>query len=326
VFEIIADNAVLKAVMLLALFIVVVAGGYFAATAMGSRQVARHRLSDVSAGGASDDIGGGSLRARNVESAWLRLANAIEKSGLSLVDTKDESLRRKLAAAGYVSPSAPRVYTLVRLVLVIGLPLAMLALMWLRGSSPGLMKLYFVLSFAALIGLYGPSLFIRTKADRRQREIVNAFPDALDLMLVCVEAGLGLEAAFSRVGSEMTTSHPLLSEQFGVVVLELRAGRSREDALRRMADRAGVDEIRAFSTLLVQSTKLGSSLAQTLRVYASEMREKRRLRAEEKAHRLPVLLSIPLVACMLPVMIGVLMLPAAIRVIRNVMPTLAGGS
>ena len=141
-------------------------------------------------------------------------------------------------------------------------------------------------------------------------------------MLVCVEAGLGLEAAFARVGMEMTTSHPRLAEQFGAVVLELRAGRSHEDALRRMADRAGADEIRAFATLLIQSTKLGSSIAQTLRIYASEMRERRRMRAEEKAHRLPVLLSIPLVACMLPVMIGVLMLPAAIRVVRAVLPAL----
>ena len=169
-----------------------------------------------------------------------------------------------------------------------------------------------------------PSLFVRAKADRRQREIINGFPDALDLMLVCVEAGLGLEAAFARVGMEMTESHPLLAEQLGAVVLELRAGRSREDALRRMADRAGTDEIRAFATLLIQSTKLGSSIAQTLRIYASEMRERRRMRAEEKAHRLPVLLSIPLVACMLPVMIGVLMLPAIIRVIRVMMPALAG--
>ena len=91
-----------------------------------------------------------------------------------------------------------------------------------------------------------------------------------------------------------------------------------------MADRAGTDEIRAFATLLIQSTKLGSSIAQTLRIYASEMRERRRMRAEEKAHRLPVLLSIPLVACMLPVMIGVLMLPAIIRVIRVMMPALGG--
>ena len=160
---------------------------------------------------------------------------------------------------------------------------------------------------------------------RRQQELTNAFPDALDLMLVCVEAGLGLESAFSRVGMEMTSSHPLLAEQFGSVVLELRAGRSVDDALRRMADRAGADDIRAFATLLIQSTKLGSSISQTLRTYAAEMREKRRLRAEEKAHRLPVLISIPLVACMLPTMIGVLMLPAAIRVIRAVIPALQGG-
>ncbi|WP_223276291.1 type II secretion system F family protein [Sphingomonas daechungensis] len=102
-------------------------------------------------------------------------------------------------------------------------------------------------------------------------------------------------------------------------------GRSHEDALRRMADRAGAEEIRAFATLLIQSSKLGSSIAQTLRVYAAEMRERRRMRAEEKAHRLPVLLSVPLVGCMLPVMIGVLMLPAAIRVIRSVVPNLGGG-
>ena len=144
-------------------------------------------------------------------------------------------------------------------------------------------------------------------------------------MLVCVEAGLALESAFDRVGKEMALTHPLLSEQLGTVVLELRAGRSREDALRRLANRSGTDEIRAFATLLIQSTNLGTSIAQTLRIYAAEMREKRRMRAEEKAHRLPVLLSIPLVACMLPVMIGVLMLPAVIRVMRTLIPALHGG-
>jgi tight adherence protein C len=251
--------------------------------------------------------------------------NAVEKAGLSLVDTKDESLRQRLIAAGYTAPYAPRAYTLIRLVSVLALPVFVLLMLWAGGRTPSIFQLYIILGIAALLGLYLPSLFIRAKADRRQLQIVNGFPDALDLMLVCVEAGLGLEAAFTRVGMEITISHPLLAEQFGAVVLELRAGRSREDALRRMADRAGVDEIRAFSTLLIQSTKLGSSLAQTLRIYAAEMREKRRMRAEEKAHRLPVLLSIPLVACMLPVMIGVLMLPAMIRVVRLVFPALAGG-
>jgi tight adherence protein C len=141
-------------------------------------------------------------------------------------------------------------------------------------------------------------------------------------MLVCVEAGLGLDAAFGRVGKEMNHSQPLLAELLGTTVLELRAGRSREDALRRMADRAGVEEIRSFATLLIQSTKLGSSIGSTLRVYAAEMRERRRMRAEEKAYRLPVLISIPLVACMLPVMVGVLMLPAAIKVVRELLPNL----
>ena len=124
---------------------------------------------------------------------------------------------------------------------------------------------------------------------------------------------------------EMTRSHPLLAEQFGAVVLELRAGRSHEDALRRMAERSGSEEVRGFATLLVQSSKLGSSIAQTLRTYSAEMRERRRLRAEEKAHRLPVLLSVPLVCFMLPTMIGVLMLPAVLRVIRQVFPAMGGG-
>jgi tight adherence protein C len=209
------------------------------------------------------------------------------------------------------------------LITVIGFPVGAIGFLWASGSSPSLTKIYIIGMIAALMGLYLPSLWVRARADRRQRDIINGFPDALDLMLVCVEAGLGLEAAFSRVGMEMTRSHPLLAEQLGSVVLELRAGRSQEDALRRMADRAGADEIRAFATLLIQSNKLGSSIAQTLRIYASEMRERRRMRAEEKAHRLPVLLSVPLVTCMLPVMIGVLMLPAVIRTIRLVLPAIA---
>lgn len=322
--DLVAENPVLRVLLLVLLFAIVAVVVYFTASALAVRQVARQRLFETapSAPGAPTL---GSLRAERVESAWLKLVNSIEQRGLSLVDTKDASLRRKLIAAGFSAPHAPRVYTLLRLVLVIGLPLLALFAFWITASSPSMMKLYFTLVIAAALGLYVPSLVVRAKADRRQQALTNAFPDALDLMLVCVEAGLGLEAAFARVGMEMTSSHPLLAEQFGGVVLELRAGRSHEDALRRMADRAGVDDIRAFCTLLIQSTKLGSSISQTLRTYSSEMREKRRLRAEEKAHRLPVLISIPLVACMLPTMIGVLMLPAAIRVVRAVLPSLQGG-
>jgi tight adherence protein C len=324
--QLIAENTVLRLLLLALLFAVVAAGAYFSAQIVSARQISRRRLLEEGprvAGSGAPTLG--SLRSERVESAWHKLVNSIEKSGLSLVDSKDEALRQKLVSAGFTSTYAPRVYTLVRLVLVIGLPVLVFLMFWLSASSPSVLKLYVSLVIAAAFGLYMPSLLVQAKADRRQRDLINGFPDALDLMLVCVEAGLGLEAAFARVGMEMTNSHPRLAEQFGAVVLELRAGRSHEDALRRMADRAGADEIRAFGTLLIQSTKLGSSIAQTLRVYASEMREKRRMRAEEKAHRLPVLISIPLVACMLPTMIGVLMLPAAIRVVRAVLPALGGG-
>lgn len=322
--DLVAQSPGLRLAMLVLLFAIVMAAAYFTALALGTRQLDRRRLLEASPSSGGTQVIG-SLRNERVESMWLKLVNGIEQRGISLVDTKDVALRQRLIAAGFTATYAPRVYTLIRLVLVIALPLIMLLYFAAMGSSPSMLKLYMTLIIAAAFGLYFPSLFIRAKADRRQREIVNGFPDALDLMLVCVEAGLGLEAAFSRVGMEMTTSHPLLAEQFGAVVLELRAGRSHEDALRRMADRSGVDDIRAFSTLLVQSTKLGTSISQTLRTYSAEMREKRRMRAEEKAHRLPVLLSIPLVACMLPTMIGVLMLPAVIRVMRAVFPALHGG-
>jgi tight adherence protein C len=320
----VAQNSVVRAVLLLFVFAAVALGSYFATHRAVVRQAARRRLPDTSTGSFTVETIG-SLRSQRVESAWLKLVNSIEKSGVSLVDTNDEALRTKLIAAGFPGAHAPRVYTLVRLLSVIGLPTLVFSLIWLSGATLSIVKLYFLLLPAALIGLYGPSLFIRIRADRRRQELINAFPDALDLMLVCVEAGLGLEAAFSRVGMEMMTSHPLLTEQFGTVVLELRAGRNHDEAFRRMADRAGSDEIRAFATLLIQSTRLGSSISQTLRVYANEMRVRRRLKAEERAHRLPVLISIPLVACMLPTMIGILMLPAAIRVARTVVPTLHGG-
>lgn len=318
--SLITDYPLLRLALLVGLFVLVAAGVFFLANAVVARQLSRSRLVEGSVGYSDQAQVGASLRSKQAESAWLKLVNGIESAGLSLVDTKDASVRQKLVAAGFTAPYGPRLYTLIRLVSVFVLPVLVLGSFWLIGSSPTGFKLYASVVIAALLGLYLPSVFLAARAERRQREIINGFPDALDLMLVCVEAGLGLDSAFARVGMEMTGSHPRLAEQFGAVVLELRAGRSHEDALRRMADRAGADEIRAFATLLIQSTKLGSSVAQTLRIYASEMRERRRMRAEEKAHRLPVLLSVPLVGCMLPVMIGVLMLPAVIRVIRQLIP------
>ncbi|WP_260482892.1 type II secretion system F family protein [Sphingomicrobium flavum] len=318
------QNDVMRYLALAVLFMVVVFFTVLIGNLVGDRRATRQRLDQSTGRGATVETlgGGGTLRSDRARGRWFDMLNSIEKSGISLVDTRDDTLRKRLVAAGYTSTTAPRTYTFIRLALVVSLPIVVLLYMWVGGVDLTIFKVYFAVIVAALAGLYFPSLFIRAKADRRQEEIVNGFPDALDLMLVCVEAGLGLETAFDRVGKEMEHSHPLLAEQFAAVVLELRAGRSREDALRRMADRAGVDEIRAFATLLIQSTKLGSSIATTLRTYAAEMREKRRMRAEERAHRLPVLLSVPLVGCMLPVMIGVLMIPAMIRLVRVMLPVL----
>jgi tight adherence protein C len=264
------------------------------------------------------------LHARK-DDAWSKLVDRIESAGLNLADTRSDALRERMIAAGFESAAAPRIYTLLRLVLIILLPLGVVGLLLLNGTELTVFKLYLLGSICALAGMYVPSLVVQARIDRRREAIVNGFPDSLDLMLVCVEAGLGLEAALDRVGREMALSAPLVADILTTATLQLRAGATREVALRRMGEAAKVDEIRSFATLLIQSDKLGTSIAQTLRIYASEMRERRRMRAEEKAHRIPVLISIPLVVCMLPTMIGVLILPAAVRVVRELLPALTGG-
>jgi tight adherence protein C len=318
-----ALNGPMRIAILALIFLLVVVVVMLMSNTLSRRAAVRGRLEEVR--GVQRATGqAASLRGENLYKGWNRLAEMIEKTGISLVDTKGDSLRAKLIAAGYMSPSAPKIFTVARLLMLIGLPTVFVVLTLLRGEQIAPLKLYLGGVALAVMGLYFPNLWVTAKADRRKQEIINGFPDSLDLMLVCVEAGLGMEAAFDRVGREMLRSHPLVAQLLSMVTLEMRAGSSREEALRNMADRSQVSEIRSFSTLLIQSDKLGSSIGDTLRIYALEMREKRRMRAEEKAHRLPVLLSVPLVACMLPVMIGVLMLPAIIRVVREILPIMAG--
>ena len=252
------------------------------------------------------------LRSNDAMSPWAKIVQAIEARGISLNDTKSDAIREKLALANFHGPHAVRIFVLTRAVLTLALPALALVTIFATGSSMSATDTYLYLTLLAAIGLYLPNFVVNNKADARRKEILNGFPDTLDLLLVCVEAGLGIDACFNRVGSEITTSHPLLAELFAGVALELRAGRSREDALRNLVRRSGVPQIAAFVTLIIQSDKLGSSISQALKAYAAEMREGRRMRAEEKAHRLPVLLSVPLVAFMLPVMVGVLMLPAVL--------------
>ncbi|MBJ7438907.1 MAG: type II secretion system F family protein [Sphingopyxis sp.] len=324
--EILASSPYLKAAFLVIVFAGVTSLLFTVMQAYANRRQILSRLDPSPSVASAEGVDAG-LRASDARaSAWAKIAARIESSGLSLGDSDPKGLQKKMLAAGYRSPHAPKIFTLVRLIMIFALPSLFVLPQLLSDEPASLFKLYLMGAGLAVMGLVLPNLFLTAKADRRRQEILNGFPDCLDLMLVCVEAGMGLEAALDRVGREMTVSHPLVAEMLSQTTLELRAGAGREEALRHLADRTGVDEIRAFSTLLIQSDKLGSSIATTLRIYAGEMREKRRMRAEEKAHRLPVLLSIPLVACMLPVMIGVLMLPAVIRVVREVAPALAGGN
>ncbi|MDE2561352.1 MAG: type II secretion system F family protein [Sphingomonadales bacterium] len=319
--QLFATNVLVRMLVLLALFAIVVGGTAAVLLWMNRRIAVRSELKSIAF--PSGPKASETLHARR-DDAWTKLVDRIEGFGLNLTDTKADVLRKRLQAAGFDSPSASRVYTLIRLVLVIALPSLFVLLALGGGKQLSYFSLYVFGSIAALAGLYLPSLFITAMADRRREAIINGFPDCLDLLLVCVEAGLGLEASLDRVGREMTLSVPLVAKLLTTTTLRLRAGSSREDALRRMADDAGVDEIRSFATLMIQSDKLGTSIAGTLRVYAAEMRERRRMRAEEKAHRIPVLISIPLVVFMLPVMMGVTMLPAVIRAVRQLVPALAG--
>ena len=233
-----------------------------------------------------------------------------------------QKLRQALMLAGFSNPDAPVWYVIGRFSLALLLP-GLLILVQSSSAKPmtGFGLVYWPLVLCA-IGLFLPSRILAILASSRQGQLEAEFPDALDLMVVCVEAGLSLDAAFVRVGQEIAESHPRISEEFERVSEQLRAGRARPDALRAMADRTGVPAIRSFVALLIQTEMLGSSVAQTLRTFSSEMRQTRFIKAEEKAMRIPVLMTIPLVACILPVIVTALMLPAMIDVVRTLMPAL----
>jgi tight adherence protein C len=321
--DFIASNAVLRNLLMLLIFAAVSGMALTVMMASSKRARVRGKL-DIISHQATGVQSSSSLR-RSTDDAWSRLVARIESAGLSLADSKSDALSDLMHSAGFESQAAPRVYTLVRLMLVIVLPFMVIGMMLLAGKEISYLRLYLIGSLCAVLGLYVPNIYVRARAAGRRREVLNGFPDALDLMLVCVEAGLGMEAAFDRVGREVVNSHPLVSRLLVTTTLQLRAGSTREAALRNMAQLARVDEISSFATLLIQSDKLGTSISTTLRVYAAEMREKRKLRAEERAHRIPVLISVPLVACMLPTMIGTLVLPAAVRVVRTLLPQMTGG-
>jgi tight adherence protein C len=173
----------------------------------------------------------------------------------------------------------------------------------------------------AVVGYMLPGLWWGRRVNARKRQIRNGLPDALDLLLLTIEAGSGLDQAFVKVANELQYSHPILAKEFRQVVTDMRAGRPRSDALRQFADRTKVEDVRSLVTMLIQTDKFGTSVGQALRTHAATARVKRRQRAEERAQKLGVKLVFPLVFCLFPALYVVILGPAILRII-HVLPTL----
>ena len=189
------------------------------------------------------------------------------------------------------------------------------AIVLFRLHVPVLIAIALVI-WLSLAGFYLPNLWLSLKTSRRQDAFLRGFPDALDLLSVCVEAGMGLDAAIKRVGDEMRLSNKILSDEFGLLNLEMRAGKERKDAMRSMADRTDLEEVRSWVAMLIQTDRFGTSIGHALQVHSDSLRMKRSQRLEELAAKLPVKLLFPTILCIFPSMILVIMGPALIRIFR----------
>ncbi len=226
-------------------------------------------------------------------------------------------LRSRLMQAGFYNREAPVIFLGVKAaalaVATVAVVLTLPMMMGHKGGNLGGMVLAVGVS---LIALYGPEFVLSKRKATREREYSEGFPDLLDLLVASVEAGLSLAAAVSRVSEELERRSPSLTVHLRFLVLELRAGRARKDAWTAFADRLGIDDARALATMLRQAEEMGTSLGETLSVFSSDMRQKRMLRAEEKALGLSAKLTVPLILFIFPSLLGALMLPAAVRIMQ----------
>ena len=254
----------------------------------------------------------------NIQQYFLTL---IEKLG-QVNKPKDQAqvsyIRTKLMNAGYRSSRAPILFLGSRIFLAVVLGVSFLVVgteatkdMSSPYAFPGILVLCMV------GGFYGPQLWLSSAITKRKERLVDGFPDSLDLMVVCVEAGLGLDQALGRVGQEIAIGHKELGEEFGLLTLELRAGLSREQGLRNLVQRTDLDDIRSLVALLIQTDRFGTSIGQALRVHSDSMRMNRRMKAEEKAAQLAVKLMIPLILFIFPSLMVVIAGPGLIRLVNN---------
>ena len=219
-------------------------------------------------------------------------------------------LRRRMIAAGIYGSRAVGYFFLGRTVLA----LALAALVFfLAPTSEGSPMGWLFVGVAGIAGYIAPSFYIDRRIKTRKVEHQAGFPDFMDLLVVCADAGLSMEASLERVGREFGDSYPSLTANIHMANLEIRAGRTMAEALEHLGDRLGVDEARSFATLIQQSAELGSSITEALRVYSDDMRHKRLSRAEEKAYSLPAKLAVPMMVCIFPVLFVVILLPVIVR-------------
>lgn len=246
-----------------------------------------------------------------------QVARLLRRLGTTVVrgGEKNPSVRQILVRAGYRRQDALAIYWGTRFALMIGAGAVMLLVSRIL-ELPSWAALISAIWFA-MVGWLGPVFHVGRRMRARQREIGQTLPDALDLLVVCVEAGLGLNQALARTAEEIRYFGPVIGEELMLVNLEIRAGSPREDALRNLGERTGVDEIRSLSSMLVQTDRFGTSIAQALRVHADALRSRRRHRSEELAAKTSVKLIFPLVLCLFPTIFVVILGPVIIEMIRS---------
>lgn len=281
---------------------------------------AKQRLDAV----AADAELGGAATQPQWSQTIVNVAGKFAKLSLPSEGWEESPLRLRFLHAGLRGDTPVMVYFAAKTFLAILLPVIAYFYIMLGGTKFGTNAMLLILLSACAMGYYLPNVLLSRLVFIRQREIFETFPDAADLLLVCVEAGLGLDAAFVKVAEEMRRKSQALAEELHLVNLELRAGGSRDKALRNLALRTGVEEVNTFATMLIQADRFGTSIGESLRVFSDELRTKRQMRAEEAAAKIPLKLLFPMVFCIFPSLLLVLLGPAFIQIYRILLPTMAG--
>jgi tight adherence protein C len=224
-----------------------------------------------------------------------------------------KALRRRLVQAGIYDPRGVPFFFIARTALAIVVGAALIVVLPMMINVKGGSLFWLMIIVGGIAGYVAPSVYIDKRISARKTQHRLGFPDFMDLLVVCSDSGLSMEAALERIGREMGESYPSLTANIHMTNLEIRAGRPLKDALERFADRLGLEEARQFATLINQSLDLGSSINDALRVYSDDMRHKRLSLAEEKAYALPAKLSVPMMVCIFPVLFVVILLPVFVR-------------